>query len=112
VQSRGALRRDLAKCLRTGRALRQPGRKAGQRKNRIPDMVNISQRPPQADDRAVPGHWEGDLLIGKRNATAIATLVERSTGYAMLVARAISPSRSRRRWPTRSRRCPKRCGAR
>jgi transposase, IS30 family len=84
VQSRGALRRDLAKCLRTGRALRQPGRKAGQRKNRIPDMVNVSQRPPQADDRAVPGHWEGDLLIGKRNATAIATLVERSTGYAML----------------------------
>jgi IS30 family transposase len=86
VQSRGALRRDLAKCLRTGRALRQPGRKAGQRKNRIPDMINISQRPPEAADRAVPGHWEGDLLIGKRNATAIATLVERSTGYAMLVA--------------------------
>jgi IS30 family transposase len=86
VQSRGALRRDLAKCLRTGRALRQPGRKAGQRKNRVPDMVNISQRPAEAADRAVPGHWEGDLLIGKRNATAIATLVERSTGYAMLVA--------------------------
>ena len=86
VQSRGALRRDLAKCLRTGRALRQPGRKAGQRKNRIPDMINISQRPAEARDRAVPGHWEGDLLIGKRNATAIATLVERATGYAMLVS--------------------------
>jgi transposase, IS30 family len=86
MQSRGALRRDLAKCLRTGRALRQPGRKAGQRKNRIPDMVNISQRPAEAADRAVPGHWEGDLLIGKRNATAIAPLVERSTGYAMLVS--------------------------
>ena len=86
VQSRGALRRDLAKCLRTGRALRHPGRKAGQRKNRIPDMINISQRPPEAKDRAVPGHWEGDLLIGRRNATAIATLVERSTGYAMLVS--------------------------
>jgi IS30 family transposase len=86
VQSRGALRRDLAKCLRTGRALRHPGRQAGQRKNRIPDMINISQRPPEATDRAVPGHWEGDLLIGKRNATAIATLVERSSGYAMLVS--------------------------
>ena len=85
VQSRGALRRELTGCLRTGRALRHPGRKAGQRKNRIPDMLNISQRPPEADDRAVPGHWEGDLLIGKYNATAIGTLVERSTGYAMLV---------------------------
>jgi IS30 family transposase len=86
VQSRGALRRELTRCLRTGRALRQPGRRAGQRKNRIPDMVNIAQRPPEADHRAVPGHWEGDLLIGKRNATAIATLVERATGYAMLVS--------------------------
>jgi len=86
VQSRGALRRELARYLRTGRALRKPGRQVGQRKNRIPDMVNTAERPPEADDRAVPGHWEGDLLIGKRNQTAIATLVERSTGYAMLVA--------------------------
>jgi IS30 family transposase len=85
VQSRGALRRDLTRCLRTGRALRQPGRRAGQRRNRVPDMINIAERPPEADDRAVPGHWEGDLLIGKRNATAIGTLVERSSGYAMLV---------------------------
>jgi len=85
VQSRGALRRDLARCLRTGRALRRPCRKAGQRKNRIPDMINISQRPAEADDRAVPGHWEGDLIIGKNNATAIGTLVERTTGYTMLV---------------------------
>jgi IS30 family transposase len=85
VQSRGALRRELTRYLRTGRALRKPGRQAGQRKNRIPDMVNIAQRPPEADDRRVPGHWEGDLLIGKRNATAIATLVERASGFAMLV---------------------------
>jgi IS30 family transposase len=85
IQSRGALRRDLTKCLRTGRALRRPCRQAGQRKNRIPDMINISQRPAEADDRAVPGHWEGDLIIGKNNATAIGTLVERTTGYAMLV---------------------------
>jgi IS30 family transposase len=85
VQSRGALRRELTRYLRTGRALRKPGRQVGQRKNRIPDMVNIAQRPPEADDRRVPGHWEGDLLIGKRNATAIGTLVERSSGFAMLL---------------------------
>jgi IS30 family transposase len=56
VQSRGALRRELTRYLRTGRALRKPGRQVGQRKNRIPDMVNIAQRPREADDRAVPGH--------------------------------------------------------
>src|SRR5213083_2956439 len=60
VQSRGALRRELTKCLRTGRALRHPGRAPGQRKNRIPNLVNISERPAEAADRAVPGHWEGD----------------------------------------------------
>jgi IS30 family transposase len=86
VQSRGALRRELTRYLRTGRALRKPGRQVGQRKNRIPDMVSIAERPPEADDRRVPGHWEGDLLIGKRNATAIGTLVERASGFAMLVA--------------------------
>jgi IS30 family transposase len=85
VQSRGALRRDLTRCLRTGRALRRPCRQAGQRKNRIPGMINITERPAEADDRAVPGHWEGDLIIGKNNATAIGTLVERTTGYTMLV---------------------------
>jgi IS30 family transposase len=84
VQSRGALRRELTTCLRTGRALRHPGRQPGQRKNRIPNMVNISERPAEANDRAVPGHWEGDLIIGKRNLSAIGTLVERSTGYVML----------------------------
>ncbi len=85
VQSRGALRRDLTRCLRTGRALRRPCRQPGQRKNRIPNMINISERPARADDRAVPGHWEGDLIIGKRNLTAIGTLVERTTGYTMLM---------------------------
>ena len=86
VQSRGALKRELTRYLRTGRALRKPGREVGQRKNRIPEMVNIAQRPVEASDRAVPGHWEGDLLIGKRNATAIGTLIERASGFAMLVA--------------------------
>jgi IS30 family transposase len=85
VQSRGALRRDLTKCLRTGRALRRPCRQANRRRNQIPDMINITERPAQADDRAVPGHWEGDLIIGKGNQTAIGTLVERTTGYTMLV---------------------------
>jgi transposase, IS30 family len=85
VQSRGALRRELTVCLRTGRAMRRPSRKAGQRKNRIPGMINISERPAEAADRAVPGHWEGDLIIGKRNASAIGTLVERTTGYTMLL---------------------------
>src|SRR4051812_13040867 len=85
VQWRGALKRELTRYLRTGRALRKPGRVAGQRKNRIPDMVSIAERPPEADDRRVPGHWEGDLLIAKRNQTAIGTLVERSSGFAMLV---------------------------
>ncbi len=86
VQSRGALRRDLTRCLRTGRAMRVPNRQGARRKNRVlPDMVNISERPAEAVDRAVPGHWEGDLIIGKANASAIGTLVERSTGYTLLV---------------------------
>ena len=85
VRSRGALRRELTKCLRTGRALRKPGRRAAAH-NRPRDMINIAQRPQEAEDRAVPGHWEGDLLIGKNNRSAIGTLVERSTGYAMLIA--------------------------
>jgi IS30 family transposase len=86
VQSRGALTQELTRHLRTGRALRSPSRKTGQRKNRIPNMVNISERPAQASDRAVPGSWEGDLIIGKGNLSAIGTLVERSSNYTMLVA--------------------------
>jgi IS30 family transposase len=84
VTSRGALRRELTKCLRTGRKLRHPGRKPGAH-NGPREMINIAQRPQEADDRAIPGHWEGDLMIGKANKTAIGTLVERATGYAVLV---------------------------
>jgi IS30 family transposase len=85
VQSRGALRRELTKCLRTGRALRRPGRQPGKRRNQIPDMINISERPADVEDRAVAGNWEGDLILGKNNLSAIGTLVERTTGYTMLL---------------------------
>lgn len=86
VQSRGELRRELHRSLRTGRARRKPRRQAQQRNPRYRDpMVMISDRPTEAADRAVPGHWEGDLIIGKNQKSAIATLVERSTRYLMLV---------------------------
>ena len=85
VQARGALRRDLVTCLRTGRALRVPRARARQRAGgHVTDEVMISQRPAEADDRAVPGHWEGDLIIGT-DRSAIVTLVERSTRFTMLV---------------------------
>jgi IS30 family transposase len=84
VQGRGELRRELARCLRTGRAKRIPQGRTDNR-GRIPDMVMISQRPAEVEDRAVPGHWEGDLLVGKNNKSAIGTLVERATRYVMLL---------------------------
>ena len=85
VQGKGALKRDLAKHLRTGRALRKPRRTEGERRGRIPNMVNISERPKEIEDRAVPGHWEGDLIVGKDSGSAIGTLVERMTGFVMLL---------------------------
>jgi IS30 family transposase len=85
VQSRGALRRELVTCLRTGRALRVPRSRARQRASgHVTPEVMISQRPAEAADRAVPGHWEGDLIIGT-DRSAIGTLVERATRFTMLL---------------------------
>lgn len=83
IQGRGELRRELARCLRSGRAKRVPNGRL-EKRGQIPDMVMISERPPEVEDRAVPGHWEGDLLMGKSNKSAIGTLVERSTRFVML----------------------------
>lgn len=85
VQGRGALRRELTACLRTGRALRVPrARTRGRGKNFVSPEIMISERPADADDRAVPGHWEGDLILGL-DSSAIGTLVERTTRYTMLL---------------------------
>jgi IS30 family transposase len=85
VQGRGALRRELTACLRTGRALRVPGaRSRGRGKPHVAPEVMISQRPAEADDRAAPGHWEGDLILGL-GSSAIGTLVERATRFTMLL---------------------------
>jgi IS30 family transposase len=83
VQSRGELRRELTAQLRTGRTTRKS---QGQReaRGRIKDMVMIAERPPEVDDRRVPGHWEGDLIVGAYGRSAVATLVERHTRYVML----------------------------
>ena len=87
VQGRGELRRELTRCLRTGRALRRPHRAPDQRRRRptIPPELLIAHRPAEADDRAIPGHWEGDLIIGKDGNSAIGTLVERTTRFVLLL---------------------------
>jgi IS30 family transposase len=89
VQGRGALRDELKKCLRSGRARRitrtEARRERESGRGQIPDMVNIVERDEEVLDRRVPGHWEGDLIKGKNNASAIGTVVERTTGYTLLL---------------------------
>jgi IS30 family transposase len=85
IQARGGLKRELTAYLRTGRSMRRPRRAPGYRRTRIPDMVMISERA-EVEDRAVPGHWEGDLIMGSTaSGSAVGTLVERTTGFVMLL---------------------------
>jgi IS30 family transposase len=130
VQSRGALKRELTQCLRTGRALRVPRARAQSRgKSFVTPEVLISERPAEVEDRAVPGHWEGDLILGL-NSSAIGTLVERTTRFTLLLhlpameghgtqprrrtgqrSPDTEPRRFAMRSPARSPPCPRTCGA-
>lgn len=85
VQSRGALKRELAAHLRRGRLQRKAVNRPQERRGRLVEAISISQRPAEAADRAVPGHWEGDLIMGRDNGSAIGTLVERATRFVLLV---------------------------
>jgi IS30 family transposase len=114
VQSRGALRRELQRCLRTGRAMRYPrAKRLPQGRGQLPDTLHISQRPAEAADRAVPGHWEGDLVFGRR-PSAVGTLVERHSRYVLLfpLPDGFTAEHMRPALTTRCCGCPSSCAAR
>ena len=85
IQSRGALKQELAAHLRRGRTRRKPHARPDERRGRLPATISISQRPAEVADRAVEGHWEGDLIVGPENGSAMGTLVERSTRFVLLI---------------------------
>ncbi len=93
LQARGGLKRELKALTRTGRAMRRPQRKAQERRGRLPEMVSIWDRPVEALERVVPGHWEGDLIVGKDGKSAIASVVERVSNYTILCW--LDPTRNR-----------------
>lgn len=85
VMPRGSLKKELIACLRQGNGKRRPRRRGNDRRQQIPELVSIHMRPPDIEDRLMPGHWEGDLIMGANNRSAVGTLVERTTRLVMLV---------------------------
>jgi len=101
----GELRKELIICRRQGKTSRRPRSGGVDRRGQIPDRVSIHGRPPEIEDRLMPGHWEGDLIKGKANASSVGTLVERTSGYLMLIkmsdATATSPKEQTYRYTVR-----------